>query len=389
MPLIWAVMLVAGVGCLFYLIVPGLGAFQVRHGWRRFRKRIAAAARMPMLQRPGSAGEGSWRFLGALEALQGRDRVWLSALGEGGFSVAADLEGAPIYVLPWNEGGEGADFGDEEPQILSWKSIAALPAGTQVLVAGTLAESGGQKVFQSGAEPLLVVFYEGDARTLLERAVWCGRQRNEYWNHLTQISLLTGFFALFMIGTLMLREPQLRVAVMAAYALCVTPVITFLPPGVAFYFLYRRLWKRARTLRAQRDLFRLPLGYFDEGLALEEGATELPNGERYCMLKGPRAELEASLASGARPQVWENPLAAGTEEPTVTLFGAAHEGTGRMDVPRDPMAGLTLMLGDPEELARRAAAVARRNELLAGFLLLLGFLPNVALVLYALRRIVW
>jgi hypothetical protein len=388
MPVIWAVLLVAGVGCLFYLVVPGLGAFQVRHGWRRFRKRIAAAARMPMLERPASAREGSWRFLGALEALQGRNRVWLSALGDGGSSVAADLEGAPIYVLPWHEGGDGEPFGDEEPQILSWKSIAALPAGTQVLVAGTLAESGGQKVFRSTVEPLLVVFYEGDARTLLQRAVWCGRQRNEYWNHLTQISLLTGFFALFMIGTLLLREPQLRVAAIAAFALCVTPAVMFLPPGVACYFLYRRLWKRARTLRAERDLFRLPLGYFDQGPALDAGATALPDGERYCMLKGARAQLEEHLAPGASPETWDSALT-GSVRQGATLFGAADQDTGRVRVPRDPMAGLILLPGDPEKLARRAAAVARRNELLAGSLFLLGFLPNVALVLYALRRIVW
>ncbi len=320
---------------------------------------------MPMLERPARPGTGSWRFLGALEALQGRNRVWLAALGDGGFSVAADLEGAPIYVLPWNEGGEGADFGDEEPQILSWKSIAALPAGTQVLVAGTLAESGGQKVFRSAAEPPLVVFYEGDARTLLERAVWCGRQRNEYWNHLTQISLLTGFFALFMIGSLLLREPQLRVAAMTAYALSVMPVIMFLPPGVAFYFLYRRLWKRARTLRAQRDLFRLPLGYFEEGPSGDAAAASLPNGERYCMLKGARAELEARVAPAGDPRgVGEPPRGGSRAARRHAVRRAARQRrpggpAARPDGGADPGARRTGATGAPRRGGRAPGRAAR------------------------------
>ncbi len=378
-----AVLCVVGVGCLFYLALPGLGAFHVRHGWRRFRRRIAAAARMPLLERPASAAERSWRFLGTLDALQGRDRVWLAGLRGEGVSVAADLEGAPIYILPWNEGGE-AGFGDEEPQILSWKNIAALPAGTQVLVAGPLTESGGLRVFRSGpGEPLLVVFYEGDARTLLERAVWCGRQRNEYWNHLTRISLLTGFFALFVIGSLLLREPQLRSAAMLAYALGATPVTMFLPPGVIFYYLYRTLWKRARILRAERDLFRLPLGHFEAAEAADE--AELPNGEPYRMVRGARSELEARLAPGARPEVWESSLSRTGR--TSTLFAAPRE-TG-LGLPSDPMAGLILVSGDPEALARRAARTARRDEVLACFLFAAGFLPNLALTLYALRRFVW
>lgn len=343
---------------------------------------------MPLLERPAAAAPGRWRFIGTLEAVQGTNRLWLT--GGDGVSVAADLEGAPTYILPWSARGEAGSFGDEEPQILPWKSIAALPSGTQILVAGTLVDSDGRRVFRAAAgEPPLVVLYEGDARTLLERAVLCGRQRNEYWNHLTRISLLTGFLALFMTGSLVIRDPELRVAGMIAYALCAAPLAVFLPPGVVFYFLYRRLWKRARHLRAERDLFRLPLGYFEPASSGGGESVSLPGGDRYVMISGSRAELESRLAAGASPEEWESslPSAGGP----VTLFGAASgaDGLDRVGLPRDPMASLVLVPGDPEDLARRSASTARRDELLAGLLFAAGFLPNMAIVLYALRRIVW
>ncbi len=385
MPAAAPVLLIVGIGCLFYLVVPGLGAFQARHGWRRFRRRIGEAARMPLLRRPADAAAGRWRFLGTLEAVQGRNRLWLT--GGEGLSVAADLEGAQTYILPWSAAGEAGSFGDEEPQILPWKSIASLPAGTQILVAGSLVDSGGRRVFrQADGEPPLVVLYEGDARTLLERAVLCGRQRNEYWTQLTRISLLTGFLALFLTGSLVVRSPELRAAAMLAYTLCAVPLAVFLPPGVVFYFLYRRLWRRARTLRAERDLFRLPLGYLEPAAP---GAASLPGGDRYVMVSGSRAELQARLAAGALPEEWESSLPAAGG--TATLFGAAVAtgGGDSVGLPRDPMARLVLLPGDPEDLARRSASTARRDELLAAVLFAAGFLPNMAIIVYALRRIVF
>jgi hypothetical protein len=52
------------------------------------------------------------------------------------------------------------------------------------------------------------------------------------------------------------------------------------------------------------------------------------------------------------------------------------------------MASLVVVPGDPEDLARRSALRARRDELLAGLLFAAGFLPNMAMVLYALRSVV-
>jgi hypothetical protein len=374
------VLLALAIACFFYLVVPGLGAFQARRGWRVFRRRIEAAARLPLLEKPASAQPGRWRFLGTLEAV-GTGRVWL-ATGRGeGPAVAADLDG-PVYILPWQSAEGAAGLGDEEPQILSAKNIPTLPAGTQVLVAGAVVETEGQRVFRSApGDPLLAVFYEGEARTLLQRAVWCGRQRNEYWNHLTRTSLLTGFLALFLAASLMLADPSRRPAAVLAYALCAAPAAILLPPGVLLYFLYKRLWKRARMLRAERDLFRLPLVYFHGA----ESAADLPGGERYVMVKGTRAELEARVDGGARPAPWESSLSQGAEG-ELTLFGA--EVDRRIVVPRDPMAGLVLLSGDPEVLSRQAASAARKRELLAGVLFVAGFLPNAALLLYALRAIV-
>jgi hypothetical protein len=264
-----ATVLVLFVTFLFYAGIPGIGAFLARARWRRFRHMITECASLPILRQGdhGSTAEGCYRFFGRLQAIRGRDRIWLSGPEHGPedgpdvFSVEVDLEGVHVYLLPSGEPG----LWDEEPRGLPWRAVTTLPAGAQVFVAGRLRNEKGRSVFRhTSEEPLLITFYEGAAESLLVQAVWCGRQRNEYWNPFTGISLITGFVALFLLGYLLLRSSPLRFPALLAFSLSAIPLAAFLPPGVAFFYLYRRYWKQGRTLRAERDLFRLPLKYFSD-----------------------------------------------------------------------------------------------------------------------------
>ena len=385
--------LVLAMALVFYGGIPGVGAFVVRAKWRRFRSRVTAAsvldfARYTDLNRRADGAAGQYRFLGRLEAIQDRNRVWLS---NGRFSVAADLEDMSIYMLPTiSSGGEEESVEryeetvpDEEPRSIRWRRIFSLPQGTQVFVAGTLMIEEGRGVFRStDRERLIVVIYDGEPDTLLQRAVWAGRQRNEYWNQYTLASLLVGSFALLLAAFVLLRDPHLRVPVLFAVTACTFPVATVLPPGILLYFPYRSLWKRARLLRAERDLLRLPLRYFEPSET--DRTTTLPTGESYAQRVG------ADVMCGEAVRTRDSRLAENLPGQPYTYGVPSRDEEGRevLRKPEDPMAELIRVSGNPTELADRCAARARLLELLAGALVEVDLGANLFLVLLLLSQII-
>jgi Na+/proline symporter len=82
--------------------------------------------------------------------------------------------------------------------------------------------------------------------------MWAGRQRNEYWNHLTPISLIGGFVAELLWAVSLSGESRLQTLV--ALVMALIPILPLFPPGVVGFYWYRRLWRRARRIRAHRDL---------------------------------------------------------------------------------------------------------------------------------------
>jgi hypothetical protein len=117
-------------------------------------------------------------------------------------------------------------------------------------------------------------------------------------------------------------------------------------------------------LRAERDLLRLPLRYYPESEALKSGSSvPLPTGETY--LCSQEADLlidgELIIRSASLPAVKEG------KNEEVVLFGAHSEtnGQGRMQTPRDPMAELVLVMGDPAILAQSCNRRARMFALLS------------------------
>jgi len=389
------------VAFLFFGAIPGIGAFTVRARWRRFRARIVESSLQRFVEygdlSAGAEGRGedgyvgSFRAFGSLEAMQGRHRIWINT---GRFTVGADLEGVQVYLLPSFSAPVSASVverleksvPDEEPSMVSWDRIYSLPAGTQVFVEGALFSEDGQAVFRTRPRnPLLVVIYDGERRTILQRAIWSGRQKNEYWNQFTLAALLTGAFLLVLLAYLFLRVRGSGLPALVALSLAAFPIAALLPPGVLLYFLYRHFWKQARLLRAERDLLRLPLRYFDGAAQpppdprAREVSVRLPTGERYVRTREFRWLIDGALViRGAR--LIERASRRGQP---CWLFGALDDKAKlpSLRTPEDPMAELVLVLGDPEDLAGKCSRTARVHELVSAGLFFAAVSLNLFLLL--------
>ncbi len=381
---------------VFYLLIPGLGAFFVRSRWRKFRSGVVAASTYPRITYAGmrtgttETGDGLFRFLGALEAIQDDDVMWLR---NDELSLSADMKGQRVYLLSSAPAGleeEGGDAGGparpgEAPAVVPWDKVSSLPEGTKVFVAGPLRMDGGRGVFRSrpGAD-LLVIFYDGDERSIVRRAVWNGRQRNEYWNPFTPAALAGGILAGTIFAYFFLKNPLYRVPGILSVGTALVPVLPLFPPGVVFFFLYRRLWSRARLLRAERDLVRLPLRHH-RGDAAD---TILTTGEKYgCRVR--RGTAEEIRRMGGRVRAASARRPGDRERADYYWFGVVSEDPE--DLPgksRDPFVETVAIPGRPETLASDCEIRAKRLESLAVLLFCAGFGINALLVLRLLARLI-
>ncbi len=410
--MLWYLALILAIAILFYLAIPGIGAFLVREQWRLFRKRITEVSRYPMLnpRAPGrerNAFIGYFRFFGTLEAIQGDDRIWIT---NGAFSVAADLHHGSLTMLPAASPGQSDE--DSELRVVPWSRVFSLPEGTPILVGGALFSEDGRGVFGSrGKVKPLVVIHDCKREHIVQRAIWSGRQRNEYWNQFTIPSIIAGSFILFLLAYSSLVNPDLRVPAIVALAMCLAPVSPFLPPAFPLYFLYRSFWKKARLMRAQRDVVMLPMRYFPPARPRdapprerrEQRATLLPDLEPYVMLRGREQEGDpgAIVCAGETVQ-----LPAETRRIALTLpragarrmrgggesfaFGAySDEGDGiLLRRPEDPMAELIVVPGDPEDISEGCGRAARLYEIVSAVFIGLNVALNMAGILILLTLLI-
>lgn len=258
----WTIVAIPVSVFVFYVLIPTIGAFYVRRRWRDFRSAIIRSIMLPRLDHamvrelPANDETSDLRefwFLGRLESIGRSDIVWLE---HDGLSVGLDISRMMIVLLP-TPAQVGGELPDETPRTVSWKEITALVEGTRFFVSGgvDVVDGMAQFVWTDEHRPLVIV-YDGPDDTLVARSLWTGRQRNEYWNHLTPASLVGGFLALLFLGVVVLDTNRLMSLVSAVLA--TVPVLPLLPPGVVGFYLYRRIWRRARRFRARRDLISLP-----------------------------------------------------------------------------------------------------------------------------------
>ncbi len=369
-------------GFLFYAVIPGIGAFLVRHKWRKFRSNIADSALYPVLDyrilHSGSREYGMYRFFGKLQALEGENRIWLS---DGSLSVMVDLADVPVYILPSAPGlreplGETAGYPEESPVRTKWSGIYSLPEGTKMFVFGALAGDDGKVWFADMPEKrLFVVIYDCGNTAFFSHAVWTGRQRNEYWNPATPGSLTLGSFILFFYFYILLQMPYMSFPAGIALLTSLFPIVPFFPPGLFFYYLYRYLWKQARMLRAERDLLKLPLVFFPGGCSGQDYCeSRLPSGQIYAMRKIGPDEIPPDVT------VRRHASMGGKDGEDVRFFfiKTPSPEAGKYD----PMTEIVAVYGDPLLLSLKSASKAFRLELLSAAAIAAGFIMN-GIILFA------
>ncbi len=243
---------------------------------------------------------GAHRFTGRIEALQDGDTLLLRSRG---VSVRASMSGARIYMLP-DDGIKTPDarslleerLPENSPRILSWKRMTFLQEGVKVYLVGFLEfRDGVLRMYGSRDVPLLAVLHEGE--DVVPRSVWSGRQKNEYWNTLTPWALLAGSMALFVLAMAVLRSQEGAALVRMLLTAALFPVVPLVPPGVVFFILYLSTWRRARLLRAERDVLGLS-AYLRAGDAediMSGWGDSLPRNTvpliRACRRRALRAEI--------------------------------------------------------------------------------------------------
>jgi len=393
-------------GLLFYILIPGGGAFRVRNRWRRFRKRVLDATAMPELSysllRTSREGHlGDFRILGSLQAIQGGETIWVAG---NGLSVTVNLSNVTVYTLPHTSPAEGEapspdseeGMSEEVPAQMSWNRIFSLPEGTRLFIAGSLYREGGQTVFLNRRErPLLVLLYDGEEETILPRTVRAGRQRNEYLNELTPGSLITGCLVLLLLTYLAFRggmEAQGRLILLMAMG----PLLVYLPPGLLFYELYRIFWRRARSCRAERDLLSLPLRYWPGARSLEECRDrEIPGMGVY----GYRSCTDTAAARRAAGEQLVRAAEGISGEEACTVWGLLAPETAEIrDTPESParraftsspdrLVSPLLSTPDPFRGFRTSTFRARRWLILSALCGLAGLGGNLFLCLWLLRLI--
>ncbi len=417
--MVGTILLVLGIAFLFYVALPAVGAFFARGRWRRFRATVTAVSHYPTAG-PGTARGsrseplGHYRFFGTLEAIQGEDRIWLT---NGRFSVGADLRNVRVYLIPEMERSESFSLSTPgaAPAALGsvpWSRIFSLPEGTPVFVGGAMFSEEGRAVFRdSGRTRLLVVIHDCPRETVVLHAISGGRQRNEYINPLTLPSVAVGSLSLVLLAFTLLGLPE-RLASLLAMTAGLAPLAPFLPPGFPLYFAYRSAWKKARLLRVQRDVVRLPLRWFPPSDSRQRRATLLPDMEPYLMVRGtsdpsrpecivsdgaclelppgitrvqvvlPRRARAGGKGETGRPE-------ASTGDEVVAFCAYAEDGEGvKLRRPDDPMADHVLLPGDPESLARECERAARVSALVSAAFIGLDVLVNLPLVFLLLSLVI-
>ncbi|MCG8453343.1 MAG: hypothetical protein MI717_09200 [Spirochaetales bacterium] len=300
-------LLSASIALFTYLILPFWGGLRVRRQWRYFRETLQQSVEF---QQPRFAGSwkngmhGLHRFLGRIEALQGDDQLWIRGAQ---VTLRVQASKAHIYILsstslPPSDARALLEerLPEEAPRKISWRQLSSLQEGMQVYAIGSLHVQDDMYGMQGTPDsPLWLILHEGS--DVVPRAIWSGRQANEYWNTFTPWSLLIGGLSLLFLTLLQLRSGS-TMGMRWSLFMTLFPIYPFLPPGVVFFALYLGNWRRARFLRAERDLLRLSQHLnrkqISDPLTSWRGdfSRDIPSLIQACRRKAFFAELAALLS---------------------------------------------------------------------------------------------
>ncbi|MDR0563138.1 MAG: hypothetical protein LBG73_10700 [Spirochaetaceae bacterium] len=354
----------------WYGLVPVAGAFISRHNWRIFRQRFNDLCLKPMLDYAAYVllpeEGGIYRFIGGFESTDNRT-LWIRSEA---LTVPIILEGAQTYLLPMAEGEERTTTLDprgEAPEKIRWDRVSSLTEGAKVFVGGKVVRQADRPVFAAAKDcPLLIIFYDGNDRSLPIRTIRAGRNKNEYWNTITPYSFIAGAFSYLIMAMYFLSRPVFRLTAVTACIALFTPLIPILPPGVVCTLWYQQLWRQARIFRVYRDILHFPLKY----------KGQLPNGESYGSARYTVLETQIPLLV---PDKQEN-----LKKEDWYVFGSLQE-SGFPREPSDVFAPFGAAPGNPETLARRYTQKAYVLEILSWLLLIAGLGLNILFIAAILR----
>jgi hypothetical protein len=221
----------------------------------------------------------------------------------------------------------------------------------------------------------MLIFYDCPDDALTEIIIRAGRNRNEYMNGATPISLFMGALALVSIAAYFLDRPAFRLTVISALIALVTPALPWFPPGLIFTLLYRRLSWNALNFRAYRDLIRLPTRH----LPPERKSALLCTGEKYGYVEYGSLPPGAGEKEGGMPILPPVALKKGRKG-RWRAYGILGEEGGPPGKSKDPFVSYCALPGCPQALSRRYAVLAYAMEALAWTAVLSGILLNIVFI---------
>lgn len=243
---------------LFFIVLPILGALFVRSTWHMFRKTLISAETLPLLSKKEILNSACTAYTckahGVIDAIGTDESVWVTVDGA---SIKVFLKNVTIYILAGSRRYGRTRNRKEEYFVerYKWNTMPSLPAGSLVFITGVFSHINGKPVFmQTENSKLLILIHDVPKQHVVYLGVFAGRPVNEYWNPFTKVSMALGLFAMtgIVIGVMSIKFISLITAI--SLTLAFSPILPFLPPGIAGFALYRRFWRRARYFRARRDV---------------------------------------------------------------------------------------------------------------------------------------
>lgn len=270
---------------VFYALIPVIGAVIVRGSWHSFRSRLSAANALPLADPPSVLGPNAragipYQVYAVIDAMGEQDRLWIRS---GSMTLIVEMRGTPVFIVSGVSSNADKSGGDAHPGLspssafpsvspqgipsaiptgeedsvekVRWSAVPSLAQGTGIYVAGMLEIQDGVPCLRNDpALSLLVLLHDIPEPELVQRAMAAGRHRNEYWNPLTQVSLALGILLVSGVLTGMFSMRAISLVMALTLTAAFSPVLPLLPPGVAFFMVYRRYWRLARAYRAMRDV---------------------------------------------------------------------------------------------------------------------------------------
>lgn len=278
-----------------------------------------------------------------------------------GLTAVVDLHEVWYHTLA-HEGQGPLDGRYALVERLRWSRVSVVPESTKVFVGGRVRIENGTPVFRDDPrDRLVVVSYQGGEEDLLPRLIAGGRLANEYWTPLSRGSIAFGVAS---IGILLAfaGSQWLPTVIFLTILVGLSPLLTLLPPGLFFFFLYLRFWRSALDERVIRDLCRLPLRFLPAAERdLGQGAVAdaaLPEGGVY------RVRVGATLPPGAATAI-----PGGASAPYWTVFTPESSD--------DPEIARVAVPGDPFRLARESERRALLDTVLSGLFLAACLMVNL------------